>query len=572
MKRAVAMGPRRGGFEGVDVTTEGNTHESRLSALRAELAEEREARHRAERRVEALEAELERVTGTGPAEPTQALQVSEAQQERFWSMSLDLMDVVDAAGVLRAVNPAWTKVLGWSQDELTNRPFLDLVHPDDVERTLAEMGKLSEGARTLHFENRFRTKDGGYRHIEWTAQPEGELFYAYGRDVTARKAATDSLRAQAAELIRQRNFAESIVENVPAGVAYLDHDWVYRVVNTQYAEGFMKAPRERFLDRYIFDALPGTEPQIEHFIRSVFESGQPHYETEFPFRYMHEGREVTSYWDFVYYPSFGEDGQTVEGFFILANEVSARVERDRERERLQRDRIEALEQTDRLKDEFLSILSHELRTPINAIMGFGSVLADEVAGPLTDDQRRYAEQILTSADALLALIDDLLVVSRVQAGKFSVRLEPVAFADLAAAALEGLAPEAARRGVEVVHAASAGLPRVPADPQRLTQVINNLVGNAIKFTPEGGRVTLSARLADRHLRVEVADTGPGIAEADQAKLFKRFGQLDTSNTRSHTGTGLGLSIVKAIVEAHGGRLGVDSRPGEGATFWFELPA
>ncbi|MFN3431015.1 MAG: sensor histidine kinase, partial [Candidatus Sericytochromatia bacterium] len=116
------------------------------------------------------------------------------------------------------------------------------------------------------------------------------------------------------------------------------------------------------------------------------------------------------------------------------------------------------------------------------------------------------------------------------------------------------------------------LPCVQADPQRLTQVINNLVGNAIKFTPQGGRITLDARLEDGCLRVEVADTGPGIAEADRDKLFKRFGQLDTSNTRSHTGTGLGLSIVKAIVEAHGGRLGVRSRPGAGATFWFELPA
>jgi PAS domain S-box-containing protein len=506
------------------------------------------------------------------AQRTRELQESEARRERFWSLSLDLMDVVDAAGILREVNPAWTTVLGWSREELIDRPFMELVHPDDVQSTLAEMGTLSAGGKSLHFENRFRSKDGDYRHIEWTAQPEGELFYAYGRDVTARKAATDRLRAQAAELIRQRNFAESIVENVPAGVAYLDKDWIYRVVNTQYAEGFMKAPRERFVDRFIFDALPGGEPQVEHLIRGVFETGRPHYETEFPFRFMHEGREVTSYWDFVYYPSFGADGHTVEGFFILANEVSARVERDRERERLQRDRIEALEQADRLKDEFLSILSHELRTPINAIMGFGSVLADEVAGPLSLVQRRYAEQILTSADALLALIDDLLVVSRVQAGKFSVRLEPVAFSGLAAAALDALAPEAARKGVEVVNAVSPGLPDVPADPQRLTQVINNLVGNAIKFTPQGGRVTLSARVEGERLRVEVADTGPGIALDDQAKLFKRFGQLDTSNTRSHTGTGLGLSIVKAIVEAHGGRLGVDSRPGEGATFWFELPA
>ncbi|MFN3432530.1 MAG: sensor histidine kinase, partial [Candidatus Sericytochromatia bacterium] len=221
--------------------------------------------------------------------------------------------------------------------------------------------------------------------------------------------------------------------------------------------------------------------------------------------------------------------------------------------------------------EFLSILSHELRTPINAIMGFGSVLDDEIAGPLNETQHAFTGKILSSADALLALIEDLLVVSRVQAGKFSVALQPTAFSVLATDALVTQSPGAAKKGLTLANEVPDGLPLLEADPLRLTQVINNLVANAIKFTPPGGRVTVRAGLSEGALRCEVTDTGIGIAIADQPKLFQRFTQLDMSNTRAASGAGLGLSIVKAIVEAHGGAVGVESQPGAGSTFWFTLP-
>jgi signal transduction histidine kinase len=243
-----------------------------------------------------------------------------------------------------------------------------------------------------------------------------------------------------------------------------------------------------------------------------------------------------------------------------------------EQARLQKERLEALEQSDRLKDQFLSILSHELRTPINAIMGFGSVLDDEVAGPMTPRQRAYTGKILGSADALLALIEDLLIVSRVQAGKFSISPQRTRFEDLVADALETQEPAARKKAISLVaDPVPSELPALTADPMRVVQVLNNLLGNAIKFTPEGGRVSVRTSAEAGFLRCEVADTGVGIAAADQPKLFQRFSQLDMSNTRSAGGAGLGLSIVKAIVNAHGGEVGIHSEPGEGATFWFTLP-
>jgi PAS domain S-box-containing protein len=247
---------------------------------------------------------------------------------------------------------------------------------------------------------------------------------------------------------------------------------------------------------------------------------------------------------------------------------------DRREAEAQRQELAALKQSDQLKDQFLSILSHELRTPINAIMGFGSILDDELAGRLTKQQHHFVRKLLSGADVLLALVDDLLDMSRIQAGKFSLCPQPVALAPVIEEVTTTLAALASQRGQSVVHAVAPGLPSLLADRQRVVQVLTNLVGNAIKFTPEGGCVTVRACLdgeAPGALRVEVADTGPGISAADRPKLFRRFTQLDMSATRQAGGTGLGLSIAKALVEAHGGAIGVESEPGRGATFWFTLP-
>ncbi|MNS81343.1 Non-motile and phage-resistance protein [compost metagenome] len=398
------------------------------------------------------------------------------------------------------------------------------------------------------------------------------------RDLTAQKAAEARAEAYHREIAAQKAFAESLIQNVPTGIAYLDRDLIFRVANPVYAN-FLQIPPEQFIDRYLFDVLPADKAQIEPILLEVIATGKPFYATEYPFVYTTpEGHERTTYWDFVYYPVRRSEDEPVEGVFALADEISDRIEQQREQRqlreeqaRLQQERLHALEASDRLKDEFLSILSHELRTPINAIMGFGSVLDDEIAGPLNPAQHTYTAKILSSADALLALIEDLLIVSRVQAGKFSVALQPTSFSGLVDDALASQSPAADKKAITLVNQVPAGLPLLQADPLRLTQVINNLLSNALKFTPPGGRVSVRADVTDGRLRCEVTDTGIGIAEADQPKLFQRFSQLDMSSTRAASGAGLGLSIVKAIVEAHGGTVGVTSEPGAGAAFWFTLP-
>jgi signal transduction histidine kinase len=251
---------------------------------------------------------------------------------------------------------------------------------------------------------------------------------------------------------------------------------------------------------------------------------------------------------------------------------------DRLEAEAQRQELRALRQTDALKDQFLSILSHELRTPINAITGFGSILADGVAGELSDTQLAYLNKMLAGADVLLALVNDLLDMSRIQAGKFTLSPEPIALAPVLEEAVASLAPLAEQKRQRLDLAIAPDLPTLVADRQRLSQVVVNLVGNAIKFTPDGGTIRLSGALeleggngSPAALRVAVTDNGPGIAPEDQPKVFRRFTQLDMSTTRPSGGTGLGLSISKALVEAHGGTIGVESERGRGSTFWFTLP-
>jgi signal transduction histidine kinase len=216
------------------------------------------------------------------------------------------------------------------------------------------------------------------------------------------------------------------------------------------------------------------------------------------------------------------------------------------------------------------VISHELRTPLNFIMGFASVLDDEVAGPATSEQHLYLQKILTGSERMLMLVNDLLDFAKIQAGKLELTLTQQPYAPLVDEVVSTLRPLAAQKELTIRTQVNVPEP-LSLDETRIIQVISNLLSNAIKFTHHG-EILVRAFARDGQVVTEIVDTGIGIAAEDISKLFTRFKQLDMSSTRQASGTGLGLSISKALVEAHGGQIGVRSELGKGSTFWFSLPA
>ncbi len=229
-----------------------------------------------------------------------------------------------------------------------------------------------------------------------------------------------------------------------------------------------------------------------------------------------------------------------------------------------------LEAASHHKSVFLANMSHELRTPLNAILGYTELILDKIYGEVPDKIREVLERVQNSGRHLLSLINDVLDLSKIEAGQLTLSLNNYSMKDIVQTVFTAVESLAAEKKLTLRVDVPPDLPRGTGDERRITQVLLNLVGNAIKFT-EAGEVAIRATVSDGQFLVAVSDTGPGISEADQQRIFEEFQQGDGSSTRHKGGTGLGLTIAKRIVELHRGRIWVQSILGHGSTFWFELP-
>ena len=229
-----------------------------------------------------------------------------------------------------------------------------------------------------------------------------------------------------------------------------------------------------------------------------------------------------------------------------------------------------LEVASKHKSQFLANMSHELRTPLNAILGYTELILDNIYGEAPEQMRSVLERVQTNGKHLLGLINDVLDMSKIEAGQVTLSLSDYSLEELVHGVYVAVEPLATQKKLALRTSIEPDLPVGHGDERRLAQVLLNLVGNAIKFT-EAGEVAIEASHSDGLFRVAVRDSGPGIAAADQAKIFEEFQQVDNTPTRQKGGTGLGLAISKRIVEMHGGRILVDSELGKGSTFTISLP-
>jgi len=235
---------------------------------------------------------------------------------------------------------------------------------------------------------------------------------------------------------------------------------------------------------------------------------------------------------------------------------------------------EAAESADVAKSSFLAQMSHELRTPLNAIIGFSEILEDQTFGPLNERQSRYINHVHASGLHLLELINQILDLSKVEAGKMELYLSPVNISQLLESGIVMIMEKARKHGIKIdlhIEAELSGA-GIQADEIKLRQIIFNLLSNAAKFTPDGGRVELLAWKDADELIISVSDTGVGIKREDRERIFEAFEQLDSSYTRRQQGTGLGLALARSLVELHGGRIWAESEgEGKGSKFTFTIP-
>jgi len=446
-------------------------------------------------------------------------------------------------------------ILGWKSTEVVGKPL-----PQPIAAIAAEETRHG-GAEVV-----VRARDGSLRRLEIRAAPhgtEGWLFIA--TDCSHEKAAAERLRTES-------RFRE-LLEAAPDAIIEVDSEGRIRLLN-RVTEKLFGYSREELLGMNVDALLPDA-------LRGAHTAHRETYWSDPATRPM--GRDLIL-------SARRKDGQdipveislspveTVDGFRVTAiiRDVSERRTAE-EKLRAANQQLEArnseIERANQLKSEFLASMSHELRTPLHTIIGFTELLAEELEGPLNEKQKRFVQHVRQDSLHLLELINDILDLSKIEAGRMELEIESLDAREVARSAVGGILNAARAKNINLenrLHDACFVL----ADRLRLREILTNLLSNAVKFTPAGGSVWIEG-VEDpgaRVVRFTVGDTGIGISPDDQSVIFDKFRQVASTTRGIREGTGLGLAIVKQLVELHGGQVAVESTPGIGSRFSFTIPA
>ncbi len=467
------------------------------------------------------------------------------------------------------VSPAIVDLLGYSLEEWKANPqlFESILHPLDSERVLRAIARAKAEQNPYEAEYRMYRKDGAVVWIQDRAvtvrETRGGGFHWQGFlvDVTARKQAEARYR--------------TLVEQLPL-ITYIDSpysaDEAAQYVSPQIEEILGYSLEEWHANPSFFtDHLhPDDRVRVRDEQRVARQCAEP---LELEYRFIAADGRVVWLKD-SYTVVRDETGKPwyTQGFAV---DVTAQKQAERDRETLltqTQEQNERLRKLDRMKDEFIALVSHELRTPLTSICGYLELLLqDDVMAEIPEAQLSWLEVIDRNAERLLRLVEDLLLTAQASAGNLALEKGELDIVAAVEQAVQAGKPVAAARGIELTCSTEPLLP-TSGDRLRIGQVIDNLVSNALKFTPAGGTVEVRAYPHDGAVRIEVTDTGMGIAEDEQTQLFERFFRTVRAQEAAIPGVGLGLSISKAIIEAHDGRISVQSREAVGTSFFVDLPA
>jgi PAS domain S-box-containing protein len=468
------------------------------------------------------------------------------------------------------VNDALCRLTGYTKADLLALGFAAITHPDDQARSDEEWVRhnAGDGYDSNRLEKRYVRADGETVWVGVTRtlvrDGNGAMLYsiAHIEDITGRRAAQRSL--EDAEERFRRAF-----DDAPIGMALVGLDGSWLRANASLCEILGYSEPALVALKFQDITHPDDQEMSSYWVRGLLEGRHRTFAHEK--RYVR--RDGSHVWAMLSV-SLARDASGVPLYMVsqiediddrkLAESAMA------DHLELEREHVEQLQALDRLKDEFVASVSHELRTPLTSIQGYLELVLDGSAGELNDEQRQYLATVSRNSERLLRLVGDLLLVAQTDAGRLDLVLGDVDLAALVRESVESARPPADAKQIRLEVSVDE-IPPLRGDRARLAQLIDNLVSNALKFSLDGGSVTVSLARGDGCAVLEVQDTGIGIPQAEQELLFDRFFRARGATSRAIQGTGLGLSIARTIAESHGGTIGFESVEGVGTTFRVELP-
>ena len=501
---------------------------------------------------------------------TEAINQSEAGLDVKWYQAIlnsvmDALVLLDEGGAIIASNPAAERLFGYPAAEIMGRP-IGLLIPD-----LRSGGKSGSG----HFKAQVGIdhEHDGVRMDGFTfplRMDLSEFFYddklffvALVRDDTSNKMAEEMQREVLEEAVeelehereesdKRRSEIRAIVDTSVDAIAFVFPDGTFDYIDTRFTE-FFAIEESKIKGRNWSDMIPLVGRIFENPSEVLQLLANTASDEEMELRDM-----VTQQW-----PQFRE-------LELISRPVMTQRGRHLGRLYVFRD-ITHEREVDRMKTQFVSMVSHELRTPLTSIKGFTEMILDEDAGEINEEQREFLGIVEANADRLIALVNDLLDISRIESGRVELKLDLADIDEMMTIVVATMAHLIEEKSQTLEVDIDQNLPQIELDRDRIIQVLTNLVSNAYKYTQAGGHIRLSVEREGDFVRFAVADNGFGISDQDQEKLFSRFFRVDSELTREIGGTGLGLNIVKSIIEMHGGEVILDSELGVGSTFAFTIP-
>jgi PAS domain S-box-containing protein len=491
--------------------------------------------------------------------------------------NIDALMTTDPLGIITDVNKQMCEITGAAREDLIGTPFKSYF--TDPLRAEAGVRKVLGEDRVTNYELTVRAKTGRETVVSYNAttfkSTDGKLrgVFAAARDITEQKRLEEQITQRNRELTDTTGFLNNVLES-STEYSIIAKDLTGSILT--WNEGARRNygySAEDMVGKGNTSLLHTPEDIASGRVKALFEQALTTGKAEGVFeRRRKNGDRFTAS---VSMTLRRDAAGTPIGYLMISKDITEQKQLEaqltRKNEELE-EQYRRVQEANRLKSEFLANMSHELRTPLNAIIGFSELMHDGKVGAMAAPQKEYTGDILTSARHLLQLINDVLDLAKVESGKMEFHPEPVQLPKLVNEVRDVVRTLIARKSIKVSAEVDPGLTGLALDPGKLKQVLYNYLSNAIKFTGDGGSVIVRARPeGPAHFRLEVQDDGIGIKPEDMHRLFVEFQQLDASIAKKYQGTGLGLALTKRIVEAQGGRVGVDSEAGKGSTFYAVLP-